>query len=136
MGQQLLLISSMRSLILVLVVSLAVASVQAKKAKGGKGGKPAKGEPSGLCLSEEKMMMICHAGSAWEKRLMLLWRFVLLLLRRGLRRERARVKAKARVKEKEKLPNARQLMRSWTWLARNMKERCACSLSLGGWIMR
>ena len=62
--QQILLISSMRSLILVLVVSLAVASVQAKKAKGGKGGKPAKKEPSGLCLSEEKMMMICHAGSA------------------------------------------------------------------------
>merc|ERR1712123_478253 len=62
--QQILLISGMRSLILVLVVSLAVASVQAKKAKGGKGGKPAKGEPSGLCLSEEKMMMICHAGSA------------------------------------------------------------------------
>merc|ERR1712123_18975 len=62
--QQILLISGMRSLILVLVVSLAVASVQAKKAKGGKGGKPAKKEPSGLCLSEEKMMMICHAGSA------------------------------------------------------------------------
>merc|ERR1712123_460490 len=62
--QQTLLRSSMRSLILVLVVSLTVASVQAKKAKGGKGGKPAKEEHSGLCLSEEKMMMICHAGSA------------------------------------------------------------------------
>merc|ERR1712123_176835 len=62
--QQILLISGMRSLILVLVVSLAVASVQAKKAKGGKGGNPAKKEPSGLCLSAEKMMMICHAGSA------------------------------------------------------------------------
>merc|ERR1712123_106849 len=62
--QQILLISGMRSLILVLLVSLAVASVQAKKAKGGKGGKPAKKEPSGLCLSEENMMMICHAGSA------------------------------------------------------------------------
>merc|ERR1711892_362951 len=58
--QQTLLRSSMRSLILVLVVSF----VQAKKAKGGKGGKPAKEEPSGLCLSEEKMMMLCHAGSA------------------------------------------------------------------------
>merc|ERR1711892_701080 len=58
--------SSMRSLILILVVSLAVASVQAKfrKAKGGKGGKPAKAEPAGLCLSKENMMMICHAGSA------------------------------------------------------------------------
>merc|ERR1711892_693617 len=58
--------SSMRSLIFILVVSLAVASVQAKfrKAKGGKGGKPAKAEPAGLCLPKENMMMICHAGSA------------------------------------------------------------------------
>merc|ERR1712106_595238 len=56
--------SSMRSLILILVVSLAVASVQAKFRKGGKGGKPAKAEPAGLCLSKENMMMICHAGSA------------------------------------------------------------------------
>merc|ERR1711892_675790 len=130
--------SSMRSLILILVVSLAVASVQAKKAKGGKGGKPAKAEPAGLCLSKENMMMICHAGSALERRLMLLWRFVLLMLRQELRaREKARVRVKERAKEKEekgKLPNAQQLMRLCRWLVKNMLERFVCSLSLGGWM--
>jgi len=72
----------MRSLILVLVISLAVASVLSKKAgagkggkegKGGKGGKGEKGEKeegNGLCLTKEHMMMMCSAGSSLGERTM------------------------------------------------------------------
>jgi len=57
----------MRSLILVLVLSLAVASVLSKKGgKGGKGGK----EEKGLCLTEDHMMMMCKAGTALGERTM------------------------------------------------------------------
>ena len=55
----------MKTYILLLVVVLSVAAVQAKKANGK--GKPSKGEKepkSGFCMSEEEMMMFCHAGSA------------------------------------------------------------------------
>merc|ERR1712002_401544 len=59
--------SSMRGLVLILVLSLAISCGLAKKAgkggKGGKGEKPAKKEPEGLCLTEKDMMNICHAGS-------------------------------------------------------------------------
>merc|ERR1712168_962057 len=54
--------STMRSLI-VLVLSLAVASVMAKKGKGNEKGK-------GLCLTEEKMMMICKAGTSLGEKTM------------------------------------------------------------------
>merc|ERR1712128_90282 len=56
---------NMKTYILLLVVVLSVAAVQAKKANGK--GKPSKGEKepkSGFCMSEEEMMMFCHAGSA------------------------------------------------------------------------
>merc|ERR1739838_463959 len=56
---------NMKTFSLLLVVVLAVAAVQAKKANGK--GKPSKGEKepkSGFCMSEEEMMMFCHAGSA------------------------------------------------------------------------
>merc|ERR1712212_1011769 len=52
--------------ILVLVLSLAVASVMAKKA--GKGGKEEKEEGKGFCLTEKHMMMICKAGSSLGER--------------------------------------------------------------------
>merc|ERR1711872_540124 len=58
--------SSMRSLIIVLVLSLDMASVLAKKGKGGskgKGGKGEKEESKGMCPSEDQMMMMCKAGS-------------------------------------------------------------------------
>merc|ERR1712106_962063 len=105
--------SSMRSLILILVVSLAVASVQAKFRKGGKGGKPAKAEPAGLCLSKENMMMICHAGSAL-----------------GEKANAAMEVCSANAEARDKLPNAQQLMRLCRWLVKNMLERFVCSLSL------
>merc|ERR1712121_414958 len=55
---------------LVLVLSLAVASVLSKKGgKGGKGGKEGK-EEKGLCLTEEHMMMMCKAGTALGERTM------------------------------------------------------------------
>ena len=55
----------MKTFAMLLVVVLSVAAVQAKKANGK--GKPSKGEKepkSGFCMSEEEMMMFCHAGSA------------------------------------------------------------------------
>merc|ERR1719370_2505356 len=54
----------MRSLIIVLVLSLAVASVMAKKGKGDKE------EGKGLCLTEENMMMICKAGTSLGEKTM------------------------------------------------------------------
>merc|ERR1719431_2529000 len=56
---------NMKTYILLLVVVFSVAAVQAKKANGK--GKPSKGEKepkSGFCMSDEEMMMFCHAGSA------------------------------------------------------------------------
>ena len=69
----------MRSLILVLVLSLAVASVMAKKGgKGGKGGKEGKGgkgekeEGKGLCLTEEQLtkIFLMKAGTSLGERTM------------------------------------------------------------------
>merc|ERR1712183_105141 len=56
---------NMKTYILLLVVVLSVAAVQAKKANGkGKPSKDEKEPKSGFCMSEEEMMMFCHAGSA------------------------------------------------------------------------
>merc|ERR1712212_1125468 len=60
--------STMRSLIIVLVLSLALVSVMAKKEKGK--GKGEKEEGKGLCLTEEKMMMICKAGTSLGEKTM------------------------------------------------------------------
>merc|ERR1712106_104864 len=56
---------NMKTYILLLAVVLSVSAVQAKKANGK--GKPSKAEKepkSGFCMSEDEMMMFCHAGSA------------------------------------------------------------------------
>ena len=124
---------SMRSLLLILLVSLAVASVQAKKGKGGKPAKKEPKEPKGMCLSEEDMMMICHAGSALGEKVNAAMETCTANAEE--RAMKGKGKGKGKRKGKGKLPSAPQSQRSWTWLQKNMLERFVSSLSLGGWTM-
>merc|ERR1711892_392145 len=112
-----------KTYILLLVVVLSVAAVQAKKANGK--GKPSKGEKepkSGLCMSEEEMMMFCHAGSALGEKANAAMETCAVDMRKG--------KGKKPSKGKGKCPTHEELME----MAAGEYAGAMCMFTEMGWI--